>query len=280
MATCHRIPVLFAKAALLAAVLTTLGAATLRAEEKLIAPVYQGAVRLSPVQLKNMAPVEFAAKDAHDKVAEFYIPKYGHLALEGEAERSASNMTTAIIMTENQILKYILSVKGNYTESRPAVVEIEWKARPTASDNAVNRVLRELKSQARRFKTHEAELAEIEAKYAFLKSSYLFEDRAKEILLRYGREAGIAMQFVSDPKVTKDYANEVKKLAQEGRNSELAGLQQKYFSELPDAEKRRKADNFGLWTKALGDLVAVSYLTKLTIDKHPSQWDLSWEKKH
>jgi hypothetical protein len=88
---------------------------------------------------------------------------------------------------------------------------------------------------ARRFKTHDSELAEIEAKFAFLKSSYLFEDKAKEILARYGREAGLAAQYTSDPKVTKAYADEVKKLTQEGRYNELAGLQQKYFSELPES---------------------------------------------
>lgn len=276
MTTSHRIPAALAGAALIAALLAIFGSTPLRSEEKLIAPLYPGAVRLSPAAVKNMAPLVFAIKDAHDKVAAFYAPKYGHLAAEGEAVRSASNMTTVIIMTENQVLNSIQFVKGDYTLSRPAVVEIEWMDYPT-SLTTVNRVFMELEMQARRFKTHAAELAEIEAKYAFLKSSYLYEDKANGILARYGREAGMAAEYVSDPNVTKTYAAEFKKLTQEGRYNELAGLQQKYFPELPDAEKRRKADNFELWKKALDELAIVSYLTKLNIDVQPSQWDVSWK---
>jgi hypothetical protein len=76
-----------------------------------------------------------------------------------------------------------------------------------------------------------------------------------------------------------DYAEEMKKLMAEGKYDQLEGLQTKYFGDQKAAEKLRKADHFAEWAKALDELAAVSYRTKLSIDVHPSQWDVSWEKK-
>ena len=75
------------------------------------------------------------------------------------------------------------------------------------------------------------------------------------------------------------YSKEAMKLTQEGRYTELAGLQKKYFGDMADASKRAKADNFAVWKTGLDELAAAAYQTKLRIDMHPSQWDVSWEKK-
>lgn len=264
-------------AGLLAAVLAAAG--VLRADEKLVAPVYPGAIRLSPAAVQNMVPVEFAVKDVHDKVAAFYVPKFGRLAAEGETSMSAQNLTNVIILSESQVLKQIASVKGDYTLSRPAIVIIEWVPEALAPMNAVNRIFMELESQARRFKVHQAELLELKKKYAFLQTAYYPNGKEQEIALRCGRESGSVVQSMADPKAMKAYSEEVKKLTQEGRYNEMAGLQKKYFGDLADADKRAKADNFAVWKTGLDELAAAAYQTKIKIDMHPSQWDVSWEKK-
>jgi hypothetical protein len=259
--------------------LVCVGATSVRAEEKLVAPVYPGAIRQSPAKVGNMAPVEFAVKDSHDKVAAFYAPKYGHLAAEGETSRSASNLTSVVILSEQEVLKYISAAKGDYTLSRPAIVTIEWVPEVLAPMNTVNRIFMELESQARRFKVHQNELPELKKKYAYLQTAYYVSGKDQEVLVRCGRESGSAPQATIDPKLTKAYSEEVQKLTSEGRYNELAGLQKKYFGDMADAQKREKADNFAVWKKGLDDLAAIAYQTKLTIDIHPSQWDVSWEKK-
>jgi len=264
-------------AALFAAVLAAAVAPSLRAEEKLVAPVYPGAIRLSPAVVKNMAPVEFAVKDSHDKVAAFYAPKFGHLAAEGETDLSSPNLTRVVILSESEVLKFISAVKGDYTLSRPAFLSIEWISEYLAPSNTVHGVFRELESQAKKFKVHQAEVPELKRKYAWLQSCYYQAGKDQEILTRYGRESGNTVQSMTDPKLMKAYTEEVQKLTQEGRYDQLAGLQKKYFSDVPEADKRRKADNFGLWTKALDELAAVAYQTKLSIDIHPSQWNVSWK---
>jgi uncharacterized membrane protein len=55
-------------------------------------------------------------------------------------------------------------------------------------------------------------------------------------------------------------------------------LQEKAFGGA-DVEKKRKADNFGVWKKGLEDLAAASYRTKLKIDRDPHQWDVRWSKR-
>jgi len=266
-------------AGLLAAVLATAGVPSLRAEERLVAPAYPGAIRLSPAAVQNMVPVEFAVRDAHNKLAAFYVPKFGRLAAEGETSRSAQNLTNVIILSESQVLKLIASVKGDYTLSRPAIVSIEWVPEALAPMNTVNRVFMELESQARRFKVHQAELPELKKKYAFLQAAYYPSGKEQEIILRCGRESGTVVQAMADPKAMDAYSEEVKKLTQEGRYNELAGLQKKYFGDMADAGKRAKADNFAVWKTGLDELAAAAYQTKLRIDMHPSQWDVSWEKK-
>jgi hypothetical protein len=273
------LPKVAAATGLFAAVLAIAGVPALLAEEKLVAPAYPGAIRLSPAAVPNMVPVEFAVGDPHDKVAAFYAPKFGRVAAAGETERSAGNLTNIIILSEPQVMKFIALVKGDYTVSRPAIVSIEWVPEVLAPMSTVNGVFRELESQARRFKVHQGELPELKKKYAFLQTAYYLSGKEQEILLRCGRESGSVGQSTSDPKAMKAYSDEVKKLTQEGRYSEMAELQKKYFGDMAEADKRSRADNFAVWRKALDDLAAVGYQTKLKIDTHPSQWDFSWEKK-
>jgi hypothetical protein len=264
---------------LIAAVLAHPGVLSLRAEEKLVAPAYPGATRLSPATVPNMVPVEFAVSDPHDKVAAFYVPKFGRVAAAGETSRSAANLTNIIVLSEPQVLKFIGLVKGDYTLSRPAIVSIEWVPEALAPMSIVNRVFMELDNQARRFKVHQTELPELRKKYAFLQTAYYLNGKEQEILLRCGRESGAVGQSTSDPKAMKAYSDEIKTLTQEGRYAEVAELQKKYFGDMAEVDKRSRADNFAVWRKALDDLVEVGYQTKLKIDVHPSQWDVSWEKK-
>lgn len=272
------LPSIVVGAALLAAVLTA-GASPLRAEEKLAAPIYPGAIRLSPAAVRNMAPIEFAVKDAHDKVAAFYAPKFGRPAKEGEAEQIAANLTSIVVVDPYQVLNIIQAAKGDITLQRAALVSIEWMPELLAPMNSVNTIFRELEEQAKKFKTHQAELPELKKKYDFLQSAYYLTGKEQEVLAKYGRESGNMTQTTSDPKLMKAYSDELNKLTKEGRYTEVAALAKKYFGDEADANKRQKADNFGLWVKALDDLAAVSYQTKLSIDVHPSQWNVSWDKK-
>lgn len=279
MITRERLSKTVLAAGLLAAVLAAAGVPSQRAEEKLVAPVYPAAIRLSPAAVPNMVPVEFAVKDTHDKVTAFYVPKFGRLAAEGETSLSAQNLTNVVILSEAQVLKYIAAVKGDYTLSRPAIVSIEWVPDALAPMNTVNRIFLELESQARRFKVHQAELPELKKKYAFLQTAYYLGGKEQEVILSCGRESGSVVQSMADPKAMKAYSEEVKKLTQEGRYDEMAGLQKKYFGDMADADKRAKADNFAVWKTGLDKLAAAAYQTRLRIDMHPSQWDVSWEKK-
>jgi hypothetical protein len=256
----------------------TAGGPALRAEEKLVAPSFPGAIRLSSAKAGNMAPVEFAVKEAHDEVAAFYVPRYGRPAGEGEADRTSSNMTSIVCVSLEQVRKIILAAKGDITLERPALVSIEWMPEILGPSNTVNRIFMELESQAKKFNSHQAEIPELKKKYAFLQTSYYQGGKDQEILRRYGLESGNSTQTMSDPKALKAYADEMTKLTQEGKYDQLAGLRAKYFGDQKEADKRRKSDNFGLWTKALDDLAAVSYQTKLSIDIHPGQWNVAWEK--
>ena len=61
--------------------------------------------------------------------------------------------------------------------------------------------------------------------------------------------------------------------------AELAELKQKYALLRNSYYFDKKADNFGAWKKGLEDLAAVSYQTKVTIDRDPSQWGVKWDKR-
>jgi hypothetical protein len=246
-------------------------------EEKLAAPVYPEAVRLSPAQVKNMEGVMFAVKDDHAKVLAFYAPKYARVPKDDDMVDRGPNELALIIQDEPAILKMILAKKGDMTLSRPSLLRLEWLSDQLSGSNPVSRFWMELERQSKRFKGHEAELAELKAAYAYLNSSFYFEKKYQEILTRCGNESGNGEMRMADPKISKEYAAEIKKLQEEGRYQEMAALNEKYFGNQAEAEKRRKADNFGVWKKGLADLAAVSYRTKVTIDVDPNQWDVRWK---
>jgi hypothetical protein len=264
--------------ALLAAVILTAGS-PISAQEKLVAPVYPGAIRLSPAKVQNMEPVVFAVPDDHSKVAAFYIPKYGRPADEYEAGQTSSNLTSIVCVDLPAVRKLILAAKGDITLERPALVSIEWVAGSYGGANAVVQVFSELESQAKKFKAHQAELPALKAKYEFLQTAYFLTGKDAEVLSKYGRLSGSVMGASNDPKAMNAYAEEMKKLMAEGKYDQLESLGTKYFGDQKAAEKLRKADHFAEWAKALDELASVSYRTKLSIDVHPSQWDVSWEKK-
>jgi hypothetical protein len=265
-------------AALAASVLIAAAALPGRAEEKLVAPVYPGAVRLSPAAVQAMEGVEFAVKDPHDKVLAFYVPKYARLPKDGEGRAQGTTEIPLIARSSAEVQKIILSKKGDFTLERAAEIIVKWQRETGAGANAATKAFFQLETQAKRHKTHDAELAELRAKYAFLKTAWYLEGKDQEALVRGGRESGNAAQFVTDKKILDAYNEEVKKAMAEGRYQDVAGLHAKYFGELPDAARRSKADNFAVWKKALEDLAAVSYQTKVTIDFDPNEWDVRWKK--
>lgn len=261
-----------------AVLLAGAGRAAVGTEEKLVAPMYPGAVRLSPAKVSYDAGVLFAVKDPHDKVVAFYVPKYAHLPKEDEGRVRGSNKIPLIAQSSSEVLAIIQSMKGDYTMERATEVNVEWVPDTLAGMNTVSKFFFELEAQAKKFKTHAAEVPELKKRYAFLSTSYFFQGQDQEILARCGRESGNAIQYANDPKAMKAYSEEMAKVMKEGQYDKLAGLQQKYFGDAAETEKRRKADNFGVWKKGLEDLAAVSYQTKLTIDIHPSQWDVRWNR--
>ena len=244
------------------------------AEEKLVAPAYPGAFRISPPAVKSMEGVVFLVKDSHEKVQGFYVPKYARLPKEGEGRTRGSSVIPLIAQSEETVTKIITSKKGDYTWARATEVIVQWQDPMPQGVTLDWKFFSKLQVQAHQHPGHDAELAELQKRYGWLRSAFFIEEKVTPILGRCSLEAGESAA-ANDPKAAKEAADQMMKLAKEGRYQEMAKLQQQSFGGDP---AKAKADNFGLWKKCLDEAAGFAYLTKVTIDQDPNDWDVRWRK--
>ena len=244
------------------------------AEEKLVAPAYPGAVRASPAKLPGTEGVVFFARDPHDKVQAFYVPKHARLPQEGEGRVRGAAEIPLIAQGVGEVTKIITSMKGDYTQARASEIIVEWKPAVFAGTGIGALILDELRTQAKKHPGHDAELAALKAKHGWIDLAYFHpEKKAEELFKRCSAESSGVNPNVDQAALMTEMA----KLAQEGKYEEMAALQEKLVGADPKAEERkRKADNFGLWKGCLEEAAGIAYLTKLTIDRDPRQWDVRW----
>lgn len=250
-------------------------ASSLAAEtEKLVAPVYPGAVRFSPAVVKGTEGVVFFVKDSHDKVQAFYVPKYARLPNEDEGRERGAAEIPLIAQGVGEITKIITSMKGDYTLARATEIIVEWKPEVLAGTGIASGFFSELQSQAKKHPGHDAELAALKAKYDWLGLAFLHpEKKGEELFRRCSAESNGVNPNVDQAALMQQMA----KLAQQGKYDEMAKLQEQLVGADPrDEERKRKADNFGLWKRCLEEAAGLGYLTKLTIDRDPHQWDVKW----
>jgi len=258
-------------AAVSLALLATTGLAA-AAEDKLVAPVYPGAVRLAATkQLGVDEGVTFFVKDPHEKVQAFYVPKYARLPKEGEGRVRGAAEIPLIAQEAGAVTSIITSMKGDYTWARATEIIVEWQPAIFHGAGIAGRFYFELQNQAKKHPGHDAELAAVKAKYDWLNLAYLHpEKKGEEILKRCSAESSGLNPNVDQAALVTQYA----KLAQEGKYEEMAKLQKQLDGGDPKAaERKSRADNFGLWKACLEEAAGYGYLTKITIDRDPRLWD-------
>ena len=242
------------------------------AEDKLVAPAYPGAARLSATkQLGVDEGVVFFVKDPHEKVQAFYVPKHARLPKEGEGRVRGTGELPLIVQEVGTVTSLITSMKGDYTWARATEIIVEWKPPVFAGTGLGAQFIKDLQDQARKHPGHDAELAALKAKHGWLDLAFLYpEKQAEDLYRRCSAESSGVNPNVDQAALMQQMA----KLAQEGKYDEVVRLQEQLVGADPKAEERkRKADNFGLWKGCLEEAAGLSYLTKITIDRDPRTWD-------
>jgi hypothetical protein len=242
------------------------------AEDKLVAPVYPGAARLPATKPLGVDEgVVFFVKDPHEKVLAFYVPKLARMPKEGEGRVRGAAEVPLIVQEVGAVTSIITSMKGDYTWGRATEIIVEWKPPIFAGTGLGNQFLDELQNQAKKHPGHDAELAALKAKYGWLVLAFLHpEKKAEELYKRCNAESSGVNPNVDQAALMQQMA----KLAQEGKYDEMQKLQEQLVGADPKAEERkRKADNFGLWKGCLEEVAGLGYLTKITIDRDPRTWD-------
>ena len=252
-------------------VIAAVAAPPARAEEKLVAPVFPGAARLSGTKFGVDEGVTFFVKEPHETVQAFYVPKYARLPKENEGRMRGAGETPLIVQGAGDVARIITSMKGDYTWARATEIIVEWKPAMFAGTGTAGSFFNELRSQAKKHPGHDAELAALKAKYEWLGLAFLHpEKKGEELLKRCSAESNGVNPNVDQAALVTQYA----KLAQEGKYEEMAKLQEQLVGPDPKAEERKsKADNFGLWKGCLEQAAGLGYLTRITIDRDPHEWN-------
>lgn len=240
-------------------------------EEKLVAPVYPGAVRSSGTTFGVDEGVVFFVKDRHEKVQAFYVPKYARLPKEGEGRVRGTGELPLIVQEVGAVTSIITSMKGDYTWARATELIVEWQPAIFTGTGIAAGFFSELGDQARKHPGHDAELAALKKKYEWVSLAFFHpEKKAEELFRRCSAESSGVNPNVDQAALLQRIA----KLAQEGNYEELAKVQEQLVGADPKAEERkRRADNFGLWKGCLEEAAGYAYQTKITIDRDPHQWD-------
>jgi hypothetical protein len=237
------------------------------AEEKLVAPPYPGSVRITPPNAKGRDVIAFYSQDPHEKVRAFYEPKYGRLPSDPVERHDGKTGVTLIVHTYEQALKIIQKSKGDYIQAEPSWVVLEWLS-AEGSDRTVP-FFRELERQAKKFPGHDAELAELKKKYAWLARASYIDNMDDKTYRRCSSEARGIDPAMSEPGAMQTFQAKLQKLSEEGRYAEAAALMKQV--EVKAAEER-KADHFGLWKGCLEEAAGFAWLTRIKIQQDPSLW--------
>jgi hypothetical protein len=243
-----------------------------RAEERLVAPPYPGAIRLSPEKMKGRDRVVFGSRDPHEKVQAFYQTKSAHLAKGSEGEFSGQkNTATIIVYTYEQSLRMIQKTKGDYTWANPAEVFLEWRGPNPAGSWEYRDFFGELDKQAKKFPGHDAELTALKKEYDWLQVAFAFKEKVEPVYKRCSNEAQALPPIMNDPEAMKKLQAQLEQLSREGRYKERNDLA-KQLSITDEMKKKRAADHFGLWKACLTEASGFGYLTKISIHQDPSVW--------
>ena len=254
--------------------LLTLPARAGSAPEKLVAPIYPGAIRLGPGNDDRGQPfsVTFAVRDPHDQVQAFYVPKYARLPQKDEGKLSGSNMLPLIVHSYQQALKIIQAAHGDYTLADATEVFLQWRS-PDSAGGTETKVFMELDYQAKRFPAHVQELGSLKKQYEWLKHAYYRDHKDLEIYQRCNDQSVGKDETTSDPDKMDKIQEEMNRLAEAGRYQEASELWKKSMSGSTEKmNKAAKADNFGLWRKCLEEMASYGYLTRVSIALDPSLW--------
>lgn len=251
--------------------LVSLDLVTASAAEKLVAPAYPGSVRLTPLQTKGRDKIVFVTKDSHEKVQAFYVPKYARLpgADEKGLQTDAKTNITFVVHSYAETLKIIQKAKGDYISwVGPTTVYLEWMPDEPSRKPAPNYFYR-LEQESKKHPGHDAELAELRKKYAWLSRAFFLDKKDDTIYQRCTHESAGISAAMSDPKAQQELNAKIQKLTAEGRYQEASDLAKQAMG---DPGKKQKADNFGLWKKCLEEAAGFAYLTKIVIQQDPSLW--------
>lgn len=175
------------------AVLACLTTGTAVAGEKLVAPAYPGSIRLTPLQIKDnnvntgSENAVFVTKDPHEKVQAFYVPKYARLPSKDEGYSAGKTHTTFIVHSYAQSLKSIRKRKGDITKADDMGIYLEWRLEET-SRKPLPGYFNALEREAKKHPGHDAELAELRNRYAWLSRAYFLDKKNETISQRCRRE--------------------------------------------------------------------------------------------
>jgi hypothetical protein len=256
-------------AALLALAVPAAVAAADAPEPKLVAPVYPGAVVIPPKPATTGDPAWFAAKDDHVTVQKFYVPKHARLPGKDEGMTKGDTRVPLIVQDAGTVMRRINAVKGDYTRARATEVNLLWQAPALAPASKLNRFLFNLEAQAKKFKGHDAELAELTRRYEPYKLAWFRDGKDEEILTRCEQQSrGLKVQSAADQKAM---AAKMSQLSKEGRWDEVNALAAE-MSGGKAGEAAARSDQFGTWKACLEEVVGFAYLTKVSIDREPESW--------
>lgn len=177
--------------ALAVSVCLTTGTAV--AGEKLVAPAYPGSVRLTPLQIKDnhvntgSENAVFVTKDSHERVKSFYVPQYARLPSKDENFPAGRTHIAFIVHSYAQSLKSIQKRKGDITKADDTGVYLEWRL-DEPRRKPLPGYFHALEREAKKHSGHDAELAELRNRYAWLSRAYFLDKKNETISQRCRRE--------------------------------------------------------------------------------------------
>lgn len=246
---------------------TATAAAATAAEEKLVAPVYPGSVRLTPPRAKGREMIVFTSQDPPEKVRAFYEPKYARLPANPRDRNDTSIGVALVVHTYEQALAIITKSKGDFIWASPSLVVLEWLSSKAPQKTVP--FFRELERQAKKFPGHDAELAELENRYAWLARASYTDNMGDKIDRRCSNEASGMDPALADPAAAKAFQEKLRQLAAEGRQDEVTALAKQFDKK---AKAGRNADHFALWKGCLEEAAGFAYRTRIKIHQDPTLW--------
>ncbi len=245
-------------------------------KDGLVAAPYLGSIPEPPVELNSRT---FYTKDRIEKVMAHYTKSLG--AFEDRSQNSYFREA----IPSNDVMEYLAKQGIQMGESR-VFAGVTLYGKPISYNGTVNTVMDKLKSAyLMRFNNGNAETIEDVTKH-------LDDAELKQTLARYEHvkwehfplSNGKHMDEVVYEKQITTPENAVTKEQQElSTKMQQLMVQMKYDEATKVGDRMTQLSalnsdakwNWGLAIKCLQELEKNAYATKIVIDKHPSQWDLS-----